>query len=402
MKDPAIFILTPSLGQGGTQRVFHQQRSFLSGYFKVVSSTFNWTGSFEAERNQDIISLEVPAGGNVLTKIYYFLVRIIRVRQLKKKHNITVSISHLEGADYVNVLSKRGEKIVFYIHGTKFHDGEIKGMLGWIRKKILMPVLYRQADLIITVSAAIRLELISQLKIAENKIRTINNGFDIKWIEDKAKEQIPSAFGLLFANHAIVCLCSRLAPQKNQKAFLPVFAEVIQSTPAKLILLGDGELRTELIDQAVALELRVYQVWSGQDVSDQFDIYFLGNQSNPFSYIARTSLFVLPSGWEGFPLALCEAMACHTPVIVSDCPTGPREILDAGSAGFSSEYGVLLPVPSLLKDDIFYAWKDAVELLLKDKARASEYADKARIRVADFGIDKMQNAWMETIQSVLA
>ena len=167
-----------------------------------------------------------------------------------------------------------------------------------------------------------------------------------------------------------------------------------------MILVGDGELRKVLINQSNTLGLKTFSMWDEQPLSDQFDVYFLGAQLNPFSYVARSSLFVLPSAWEGFPLALCEAMACNVPVIASDCPTGPREILDVRQGNFKSNYGVLLPIPSEIEDQNFYSWADAILLLLSDRTIRDDLARRAKVRVADFSIEKMENSWLKVINSV--
>jgi glycosyltransferase involved in cell wall biosynthesis len=393
-----ILLLIPDYGLGGAQRVFSDQSKFLSRHFDVTLCTFNSDSVDIYDSVGNKINLNVKAGGNVFEKIYFFLLRISALGKVKKQFDLC--ISHLEGADYINLLSAKRVKTICCIHGTKFHDGEIRGFLGWIRKKFFMPFLYRRADLIITVSDAIRSELILGLKIAENRIEVINNGFDIEAIEEKSKQQIPHDVNLLLEHHDTICLCSRLAPQKNQQSFLNIFSHILKLTKCKLILLGDGELRKVLINQSNVLGLKTFSVWGEQPFSDQFDVYFLGTLLNPFSYMARSSLFVLPSAWEGFPLALCEAMACNVPVIAADCPTGPREILDV-KGGFESHYGVLLPIPSEIKDQNFYSWADAILLLLSDEDKRKDLAIRAKVRVADFGINKTEDSWVKAINSIL-
>ncbi|PZR40631.1 MAG: hypothetical protein DI538_03605 [Azospira oryzae] len=394
-----VLLLMPDYGVGGAQRVFSDQSKFLSAHFEVTLCTFNNDSVDTYHSAGRKIALNVKAGTSVPDKIRLFYQRVKRLREIKKDFDLC--ISHLEGADYVNLLAGGKAKTICCIHGTKFHDGEIKGAIGWIRKKILMPVLYQRADLIVSVSSAIRDELISLLKIAEHKIKVINNGFDVKQIERKSQEPVPAEVKALFDHHLTVCLCSRLAPQKNQLAYIPVFAEVIPSVGSKLVFLGDGELRDDLIALAHSLGLRVYSRWGAAPFSDQFDVYFLGSQLNPFSYLSHASVFVLPSAWEGFPLALCEAMACGVPVISSDCPTGPREILDVASGEQKSEYGILLPIPSGQKGEVHHQWKEATARLLKDRKQAHTYAQKAKLRVTEFSMEKMENEWMAAIQSVL-
>jgi glycosyltransferase involved in cell wall biosynthesis len=393
-----VLLVIPDYGIGGAQRVFSDQSKFLSSHFDVSLCTFNSESVDMYGSVGTKIDLNVKAGKNVFTKAYFFLLRIIRLRKIKSDFDFC--ISHLEGADYINILSRRKEKVICCIHGTKFHDGEIKGWLGSLRKNLLMPYLYKRAHVIVTVSSAIRTELILKLKIPEHKIVTINNGFDIKAIIKKAEEGIPTEIGSLMANHSTICLCSRLAPQKNQQAFIPIFAEVTQSIKCKLIIIGDGELRDELVNQCKSLRLSVFAAWADQKFSPLFDVYFLGNQLNPFSYLSKASLFVLPSAWEGFPLALCEAMCCSVPVIAADCPTGPREILKADDEDFKSDYGMLLPIPSTEKNQVFYSWANAILKMLNNKEMSFRYVQNARTRVEDFSMEKMESAWLSTIQSI--
>jgi glycosyltransferase involved in cell wall biosynthesis len=393
-----VLLLIPDYGMGGAQRVFSDQSKFLSSHFDLSLCTFNSESVDIYGSIGTKIDLNVKAGKNIFAKAYFFLLRIIRLRRIKKEFDFC--ISHLEGADYINILSRRKEKVICCIHGTKFHDGEIKGWLGQFRKKVLMPLLYKRAHKIVTVSSAIRDELLAKLKIPEQRIVTINNGFDIKTIAKKSEEAIPTEIGSLMANHSTICLCSRLAPQKNQRAFIPIFAQVAQSIKCKLIIIGNGELRDELVNHCEVLGLKVYSVWGDQKLSSLFDVYFLGNQLNPFSYLSKASLFVLPSAWEGFPLALCEAMCCGVPVISADCPTGPREILKAVEEDFKSDSGVLLPIPSTEKDQAFYSWVDAILMMLNNKVMSSRYVQNARTRVEDFSMERIEKAWVSAIQSI--
>jgi glycosyltransferase involved in cell wall biosynthesis len=120
----------------------------------------------------------------------------------------------------------------------------------------------------------------------------------------------------------------RLAPQKDHETLLRAFALVRAGRPGlRLAVVGGGSENALARLQALAGELGVAQA-----------VAFLGYQPNPLRYVARAQLFVLSSRFEGFPNVLLEALACGTPVVSTDCPSGPREILDEGA------YGELVPV----------------------------------------------------------
>ena len=109
----------------------------------------------------------------------------------------------------------------------------------------------------------------------------------------------------------------RLTEQKDFSTLLSAFAEVQSHRAARLIILGDGDLREALLTQARELNIAAH-------------VDLPGFQANPWAWMSRASVFVLSSRWEGSPNTLTEAMALGIPVVSTDCPSGPRELLNAG------------------------------------------------------------------------
>jgi glycosyltransferase involved in cell wall biosynthesis len=123
----------------------------------------------------------------------------------------------------------------------------------------------------------------------------------------------------------VVVGMGRLQRQKDFPVLIRAFARVRQRRPCRLVILGDGSGRRGLLDLIDRLGL------AGE-------VELAGFQANPYPFLASAALFVLSSAWEGSPNALTEAMALGTPVVSTDCPSGPRELLDGG------RYGPLVPV----------------------------------------------------------
>ena len=117
----------------------------------------------------------------------------------------------------------------------------------------------------------------------------------------------------------------RFQRQKDFPTLIRAFALVRRDRPCRLMILGEGGGRGRL--EALSAELGVTP-----------DVALPGFQPNPFPYLARASLFVLSSAWEGSPNVLTEAMALGTPVVSTNCPSGPLELLDGG------RFGPLVPV----------------------------------------------------------
>ncbi|MGB7251803.1 MAG: glycosyltransferase [Phormidesmis sp.] len=194
----------------------------------------------------------------------------------------------------------------------------------------LMRQFYPSAEAVVVVSQGMVAEMIDELRLSKDKIHAIANpvvGSDLlaqasekadhPWLQDT--ESIP-----VFLN------VGRLHPQKNQALLLNAFAAVRAKTQARLIILGEGEERSPLENLAKQL-----------GIAD--DVSMPGFVDNPYSYMSKATAFVLSSNWEGLPTVLIEALACGCPVISTDCPTGPSEILCEG------EYGRLVPMEDMAK-----------------------------------------------------
>jgi len=112
----------------------------------------------------------------------------------------------------------------------------------------------------------------------------------------------------------------RLHVQKDFPNLLRAFAIIRTQRPIRLVILGEGELRSEL--ETLAKKL---------DVSE--DVAFPGFVDNPYTWMLRSAVFVLSSTYEGLANVLIEAMATGTSVVSTDCPSGPAEILEGGKWG---------------------------------------------------------------------
>ncbi|AHJ96411.1 glycosyltransferase [Hymenobacter swuensis] len=407
-----LLLLISNLGLGGAQRVFHDHSVELAKHYHVTEAVFNIEGGNMYPSGNEMLSLEVDGGGSPADKIRNFGRRIGRLRALKRRLRADVCVSHLEGADYVNLLSKGSEKVVLCIHGSKLHDGNITGLVGWLRKKVLMPGLYNRADKIVTVSRDINPELIEGFGVKPEKLVTINNFFEVAQIEAKSREPLTVQEQAVYDAAPVLVTSGRLTIQKNQAPLLDSFAALIKRRPAKLVFVGDGELREDLTRHARQLGLRVYEAWNKDALTPDYDVYFLGLQQNPFKYIRPASLFVFPSAWEGFPMALGEAMICGVPAVTTDCPTGPREILAPSTgtprtgirAAEKAEFGMLMPMlnqPATLAADQ-RVWTEMLYQLLGDEAERERLGRLASLRMQDFTREKIFRQWVAVLEDVLA
>jgi GalNAc-alpha-(1->4)-GalNAc-alpha-(1->3)-diNAcBac-PP-undecaprenol alpha-1,4-N-acetyl-D-galactosaminyltransferase len=180
---------------------------------------------------------------------------------------------------------------------------------------------------------------------------------------------------LLSAPSAIAI--GRLHPQKGFDLLLGAFARLQAKYPDwQLTILGEGPMRAELEELRSQLQL------TGR-------VHFPGLVTNVREYLAQADLFVMPSRFEGFPMALCEAMACGLPVLAADCLSGPRDIIINGVDG-------VLVAPEDV--DALTAQLDA---LMSDPARRKQLAHNAPQILDRFGVERVMGLWQDAIDSVI-
>jgi glycosyltransferase involved in cell wall biosynthesis len=188
----------------------------------------------------------------------------------------------------------------------------------------LAPYLYRRADAIIAVCGGVADDLSAFTGLARQRIEVINNPVVTDQTLILAREEFGHRWFEPGAPPVIVA-AGRLADAKDYPTLLRAFAKLRASRRCHLMILGEGELLSGLV--ALTRDLGVAD-----------DVEFAGFLLNPYAVMSRASVLVLSSRWEGSPNVLVEAMACGAPVVSTDCPSGPREILAGG------KYGPLVPV----------------------------------------------------------
>jgi glycosyltransferase involved in cell wall biosynthesis len=167
-------------------------------------------------------------------------------------------------------------------------------------------------------------DLITNFRIPPHKVQQIYNPLPLAWIRQHA--QVPVQHPWFAAGQPPVILgVGRLERAKDFATLIRAFAKVRAEQEARLMILGEGSMRLQL-------EMLVRQLGLSECVA------LPGFDPNPFRYMARAKVFAMSSIYEGFPNVLVQALACGCPVVSTDCPSGPSEILNSGA------YGYLVPV----------------------------------------------------------
>lgn len=226
---------------------------------------------------------------------------------------------------------------------------------------------YPSADAIIAVSEGVARALLQVTGLPAGRVTVIPN----PTIASDVAERCSGAAGhswLVPGAPPVIIAIGRLTEQKDFATLLRAFALVRTRRHVRLVILGEGECRAALAELAVELGVAA-------------DVDLHGFTANPYAYLARAVLFVLSSAWEGLPNALIEALAAGCPVVSTDCPSGPREILADG------RYGTLVPV----RDP--RALAEAMLAALATPADRSSLRERAR----DFGVDRIADRYLEVL-----
>lgn len=380
-----ILMLIPNLDFGGAQSSFCKVSNLLSLHHNIINVVFNKRNIAEYKFNSPLIDLEIYPGSTAISKITSFFRRVVKLRKIKKEYGIDVSISFLEGADYVNVLSCIKERTILSIRGSKKFDQNINGWLGFVRLRWLMPTLYNKANHITVVTKGIAEELSSHFGI-KTKIEVINNFYDLESLKGAANELAEDDFLQWVEKKKVICILGRLAPEKGIDRFLPVFKRLKSDNDLRLLIIGDGPLLPSLINQSKQLGLN-----ANTDFEGDSDVVFFGYRSNPHKYLRHCSMLTLPSLHEGFPNVLLEAMCLGVPVSSADCPYGPREILKLESDEYA---GLLLPILTHKSEE---EWVIKMKLLLKNEIKREELAQKGAARANHFVMENPYNQWLSLI-----
>lgn len=316
-----VTLLIPSLRGGGVYRVMtnlalglQEQGSRVS---LIVGTTKGCVDDSLLER-LTIVDLGVENMAAGLPK----LTRWLRANQpdflisAQMHVNLTaIAACELSGKKIRLIVTEHNDVGSVYSHAPTLKQR----VVPWLAK-----VLYPHADRMIAVSKGVADSLAVWLKIPVGSIHVIYNPLVDATLLERAEE--PPEHGWFQDSSLPVILgAGRLEAQKDFATLIRAFALVHDQLPAHLMILGEGSQGKALA--ALAQEL---------GVSEQ--VAMPGYVSNPYAYMRHSALFVLSSAWEGFPSVLVEAMACGCRLVSTDCPSGPREILENG------RWGALTPV----------------------------------------------------------
>ena len=235
---------------------------------------------------------------------------------------ILVAMWPLTGiAALAKLVAKFPGRLVVSEHNALSFTPAYRGWSGRIHR-LFGAALYRLSDSLVCVSNGVRADILSCTRLAPDHVRVVYNPVRRPHGQTRAN---PAILKQWQQGEARLISVGSLKAQKDFPTLIHALARLRESKDARLLLIGEGERRAELEALIISLDL-------------VGAVQMPGFVPDPYPYLAHADLFVLSSAWEGLGNVIIEALVAGVPVVSTDCPSGPAEILDHG------RYGRLVPV----------------------------------------------------------
>lgn len=356
-----ILFVIPSLSGGGAERVLvHILNHLDKSSYDISLVLFKGEGKYI----RDVIGCTKLWDLKNKSRFSFFAL-IYRLRKVIKELNPDAVVSILHYANIVSILASLflHEKPRTIVCEQNYHRAYIANLRFGLLRKFLMKFTYGKSDIVVAVSEKLREALIVDFNLNAGKVKVIHNAIPFGAIEQLCKEKAEEEF-FSSKNGKMIIAVGRLTQQKRFDRLIGAFALVREEREACLLILGQGELSDEL--KNLSKQLKV-----GEHVR------FVGFKDNPYAWISKADMLVLSSDYEGFPMIILEAMACGTPVISTNCPSGPSEIITNGKNG-------ILCSP-MDENEL----SKAMLALLDRKELREKLSNEGKKRAADFKIENI-------------
>lgn len=385
MSKKKLALIVPQLYGGGAEHVVSRLSFILSEDYDLTVILFD-----DREMNYKIgcryecIKIYPQEHANLGRRIYNVVKRIYKIRKVKKRLGIDISISFGDSANIINALSRTSDKIILSIRGYK----RLINMRMGIRRFFYLYI-FSKCDSVLCVSKFMVDEFKKLFPSQMHKVKLLYNPYDYQTILQQSL--MPISKGELFINNKVIMSLGTYRNEKGYWHLIKAFKLFSEQYKEYILLIkgrnfsGNKEKLNELVKN-LNLANRV--------ILDDFD-------ENPFNYLVKSKLFILSSISEGFPNVLVEAMACEVPIIASDCKTGPREILSLGDYSKKAtkieiqDYGILVPslshIPNYdhtLFEECDYLLAQSMMEIISNKLLYDYYINKLKKRVNDFSYEK--------------
>lgn len=371
-----VFFLINSIGFGGAERALVNLLS-TPGLYKGLDVRI-------VLLDNEHLARSLPSNIKVhqLNAKRSLLLSLWQLNQLLKNETPSLVVSFLVRANVCNALLRKANShntvLCERMHLSSHLDNQFTGVKRFFAN--LLPwFAYHRADAVIGVSSGVTKDLVEKFRVSTEQAHTIFNPYDIKNIATAGLE-IPE---ITLPDNFIISV-GRLTEAKNFKQLINAY--LISKERSPLCILGEGEQKEEL---------KEFITSKGAERK----VILLGYAKNPFSIISRAKYYISASTNEGFPNALLEAMTLGLPAIMTNCPSGPAEILEDEPEFNSDEFhlgkfGILVPMNN--ENQLALAINQ-----MQIESIYSDYSAKSKVRSKDFHIEKISAEFWQFLKRLI-
>lgn len=379
----ALFIPSPRIG-GGERVMVDLANAFAQRGHKVDLVVLMESGQFSSQLDPNIRVISIHARRILLSlpKLISYLRRerpSVLMALDQYNHLLALAARYLSGTNTRIVLRIGSMLSRQYGLYTRWGDR-------------LIPILsrrwYPHADAVIAVSQGVARDVAAACMVPPEKIATVFNPKNIETIRQASREPLTHKWLGEHKDRPVVIAGGRLRSGKGFEDLFDAFALLTEKIPSRLIILGPSGTVTTNGFAAHVARLGITE-----------DVDFVGYVDNPHAYTARADIFVMPSHSEGLPNALIEALLCGTPIVSTDCNSGPREILAPETDPFKritegvewATYGALVPVRGIAD------MAEALTTLATDPALREQYRQAEALRAPAFDEEKIVGEYLNVL-----
>ncbi|MBX2870317.1 MAG: glycosyltransferase, partial [Acidiferrobacterales bacterium] len=354
ISDKKVALFLPNLDGGGAERTMLSLAKGIAERGYDVDLVLAQAEGPYLKMVPDTVRL-VDLGEGVLAKRLKTIKRLPALFRYLRREKPGVLLSALTEANVVALCAKtlaRCPERVIVVEQNTLSQKVTKhstGLLKWY--PAFARFTYGRAYRVVGVSEGVVADLVDNIGISGKNTMVINNPGITPQTRENASQPLEHPW-FQPGEPPVILSVGRLHVQKDYETLLRAFHQVRKQREARLLILGDGELRDSLENLCSSL-----------GISD--DVGLPGFVDNPQAFMAHAAVYALSSRWEGLPTVLVEALYCGPPLVATDCPSGPREILQGG------KLGCLVPVqdPDALAEGIISALDGQTPVAPKDSWR---------------------------------
>lgn len=323
---------------------------------------------FSSEKSKALLNLYQQKRVSILHKLSYEISRSITRYKIAKAIKKQISENTYDLIlDFSGVLDKHPSKKSFRAPIIRWLQSE-----NDLQQLMRKPKRFQDYQKIIAITHSMYDKLVEETSLGSNKFYMMYQPLNLNEIHKKSLEDID------IEHKDYLLVVSRLVEGKGLLELIDIYHALKQKgVKNKLYIIGEGILEPEINKKIKSLSL-------------ENDCFMLGAKSNPYPYFKSAKLFTFTSESEGFGMVILESMACGVPVIVMNCPVGPKEII-----GENNEYGKLVELHN--KEQFIQATLE----LLNDPKSYAHYHKKSLERSLDFSQEKTKLHIHKLFNSIL-